>query len=301
MSFPRKTHIDLDHLAKTHDCPYKDRYGMRVLDYEGIAWGPPTTLELVEAVKKFPLDPLDVLVTGYPKSGTNWMQIMLANFWDDWGHHVLTGSRRVPSIEFIGDGTDGYDIAVSSDPPRLMKNHLSADRMPKNWRTVKSKVIYLTRNPLDVCPSFYRQLQIPALEFDADWDNWVNRFIAGDTLYGGWLNHVQSWHKFGKDDGVYHLTYEALSSDPVGETRKVVEFIGRPLDDKLFDDVVTNALRENMDQSGYSDQITVADLQYYRGKGKIGAGRKKFTPKQTARIERELVEVLRKDGIEIDG
>src|SRR5262249_24816885 len=160
-------------------------------------WGPPTTVELVEAVKRFPLDESDVLVAGFPKSGTNWVQVMLANLWDDLGTYRHTGSRRVPSIEFTGDGTDRYDIAVSATLPRLMKNHLPADRMPNVWRGVKSKVVYLTRNPYDVCVSFFRQLQIPGLQFDADWNRWVERFAGGHTLYGGWLKHVLGWHELG--------------------------------------------------------------------------------------------------------
>lgn len=303
MSFATKTHIDLAHLMATHDCPLSPRYGMRVLEHDGIAWGPPSTVELVEAVKDFPLDPRDVMVTGFPKSGTNWVQIMLANMWDDWGPYVLTGSRRVPSIEFIGDGTDGYDIAVSSDPPRLMKNHLDATRMPRHWRASGARTVYLTRNPFDVCPSFFRQLQIPWLEFDADWDAWVDRFIRGDTLYGGWAHHVRSWHKYGLAENVHHVSYEAISRDPFGEMRKVVDFLGKPVSDARFEEVVTNALRENMDASGYSDQITVAadKLQYYRGGGEAGKGQAKFTPEQAERMEREVIEPLRAAGVPIDG
>jgi hypothetical protein len=294
------TTINLQRLLETQQCAYSERYGMRVFDYNGMAWGPPTTLELVEAVKRFPLDPRDVMVTGFPKSGTNWMQIMLANLWDDWGAYVLTGSRRVPSIEFIGNGVDGYDVAVASDPPRLMKNHLPASQMPDTWRASRAKVIYITRNPFDVCPSFFRQQQIPALEFDADWDRWVQRFIQGDTLYGGWAEHVRGWHRYGAPDNVHHLSYEALSRDPFGEMRKVVNFLGRRVDDQRFDEVVTNALRENMDTSGYSAQITVADLKLYRGEGTTGKGRAKFCPAQQEAMTKRVIEPLLAEGVPLE-
>jgi len=302
MTFARKTRIDLPRLLETHECPYSERYGMRVLEHDGIAWGPPSTVELVEAVKDFPLHPRDVLVTGFPKSGTNWVQIMLANMWDDWGSYLLTGSRRVPSIEFTGDGTDGYDIAVSSDPPRLMKNHLDATRMPRNWRASGAKVVYLTRSPFDVCPSFFRQLHMPALELDADWDAWVGRFVRGDKLYGGWAHHVRSWHAYRHAENVHHVSYEAISRDPFGEMRKIVGFLAKPVNDTRFHDVVTKALRENMDASGYSDQITVAaeNLKFYRGAGEAGKGRAQFTPEQTERMERDVIAPLRASGVPIE-
>lgn len=302
MTFVRRTHIDLAHLMHTHVCPFDERFGMRVLVHDGIAWGPPTTVELVEAVKDFPLDAGDVMVTGFPKSGTNWVQIMLANLWDDWGAYRLTGSRRVPSLEFIGDGTDGYDIAISSDAPRLMKNHLDATRMPCTWRASGAKVVYLTRNPFDVCPSFFRQLQLPWLEFDANWDKWVDRFIRGDTLYGGWPRHVRSWHAHGPSENVYHVSYEALTRDPFGEMRKVVDFLGKPLGEERFTEVITNALRENMDASGFSQQITVhADhLDLYRGAGQAGTGRSKFSAGQAERMEREVIAPLLAAGVPIE-
>jgi Sulfotransferase domain len=292
--------ITLEYLQKTSNCKFDPIFGMDVLVYDGIAWGPPTTVELVEAVKQFPLDPSDVLVSGFPKSGTNWMQIMLANFWDDWGPYELTGSRRVPSIEYIGPGTDGYDIAVASAPPRLMKNHMPMKAMPSAWSRVKSKVVYMTRNPYEVCASFFNQLSIPSLHFHGDWDRWVEQFVAGNTLYGGWLDHVIGWHNKGEQDGVYHISYEALSRDPFDVTRQVVEFLGKPLDEERFTDVVTKALRENMDKSGFSEQITVQDLKSYRREGKVGASRSQFSPAQVALFEAKIFGPLRAAGVPIE-
>ncbi|MBV9511509.1 MAG: sulfotransferase domain-containing protein, partial [Caulobacteraceae bacterium] len=285
--------IGLEDLIRADAGRFDPLYGMKVLLHDGIAWGPPTTVELVEAVKDFPLDASDVLVTGFPKSGTNWMQIMLANMWDDWGAYRLTGSRRVPSIEFIGDGTDGYDIAIASAPPRLMKNHLPAHAMPRAWPRAKSKVVYLTRNPYDVCASFFGQLQAPGLEFDADWDNWVDRFADGRTLYGGYRDHLFGWHALGPDDGVHHVRYEKLRRDPVGEMRKVVDFLGRPLAEDRFQQVIEDARLENMDESGYSAQITVKDLTHYRRGGQMGEGRDRFSADQLALMQAKVVGPLR--------
>ena len=292
--------IDLKHLVATSQCRFEEAYGLDVFMYEGIAWGPPTTAELIEAVKVFPLDPRDVLVTGYPKSGTNWMQIMVANFWDDWGTYLATGSRRVPSIEYIGNGTDGYDIAIRAPAPRLMKNHLPIKAMPQNWASAGSKIVYMTRNPFDVCASFFRQLQVPGLNFDADWDKWVERFAYGYTLSGGWLEHVRGWHLQGPQTNVHHVSYEKLRRDPIGEMRKVVAFLGKPLADTRFDDVVEKARMENMDRSGFSSQITVADLSHYRAGGMVGEARRRFSQSQVDLFEERLLEPLRAAGVPVD-
>jgi len=289
--------INLEHLIKTSTCCYEPEYGMSVLMYDGIAWGPPTTVELVEAVKAFPLHCDDVLVTGYPKSGTNWMQIMLANLHDDWGTYRLTGSRRVPSIEYIGAGTDGYDIAVASPSPRLMKNHLPVHAMPIAWPEAKSRVIYMTRNPFDSCVSFYGQLQVPGLGFEGQWDPWVERFASGQTLYGGWLKHVLGWHTKSHADGVYHLTYEDLRRDPLSQMRKITEFLKKPVSDDRLRDVVEKALMENMDKSGFSEQITVADLSHYRHGGTVGEGQKQFSAHQVARFREAILAPLNAAGI----
>ena len=52
----------------------------------------------------------------------------------------------------------------------------------------------------------------------------------------------------------------------------------KPLSEERFTKVVEDALMDNMDKSGLSQQITVGDLKYYRAGGSVGGGKSKFSP-----------------------
>jgi hypothetical protein len=275
---------------------------MKVLNYDGLAWGPPTTRRLVDDVKKFPLHSSDVIVSAFPKSGTNWMQIMLANLYDDWGTCAITPHRRVPQLEYASPDMEGYEVSIQAKSPRLMKSHLPADRMPAAWKDNRAKVVYMTRNPKDVCVSFRHQLQLPFLEFEDDWEFWVQRFVDGKTIYGPWLGHVLGWRRYSERDGVLHVTYEETRADQIGTMRKVVAFLGKPVDANRFDEVMAKARFENMKESGYSEQINFVK-QEERGrflrKGKVADWKNWFSVAQNEMFDERIVRPLEAAGIRL--
>lgn len=283
------------------ECAYDSEYGMVVLNYDGLAWGPPTTVDLVERVKDFPLDASDVVVGGFPKSGTNWLQIMLANLYDDWGTCAITEHRRVPQLEYMAPTMAGYETSIAADPPRLMKSHLPADRMPRAWRENRAKVIYLIRNPKDVCVSFYHQLASFLQGPDADWDLWVRRFAEGKTIYGPWLDHVLGWHRLGEADGVLNVVYEDMRAQPLAVMRKVVAFLGRPVEDAALTKVVEAAEFDTMKGSALVQQINVGgSREQFMRSGKVGDWRSRFTDAQSAYLDEKIIRPLERAGIYLD-
>lgn len=286
------------------DCAFDAEYGLKILNHDGLAWGWPTSRALVEKVKQFPLGASDVMVTAFPKSGTNWVQIMLANLYDDWGTCAITPHRRVPQLEYEAPGMEGYAESLRAQSPRLMKCHLPADRMPISWQANRAKVIYMTRNPKDVCVSFRYQLQVPNLEFDDDWDFWVERFTTGKTIYGAWLDHVIGWKKYGTEDGVLHITYEETRKDQIGTMRRVIDFLGKPVDEARFQEVMNKASFENMKESGYGDQINIGGPESNRSrflrKGKVADWKNWFTVAQNELFDERITRKLEAAGVRLD-
>lgn len=284
---------------------YDPAYGLPVIQAHGLAWAMPTTRALLDNIRRFPLEASDVFVAAFPKSGTNWMQIMLANLYDDWGTCAITPHRRVPSIDYptviTPDGTmEGYEKCIAAVPPRLMKTHLPARLMPDAWLHRRAKVIYLTRNPKDVCVSFYHQLKNAGVGFDVDFERWVRRFVEGRTIFGGWLDHVLGWRRLNESDGVLHLTYEALRANPVGEMRRVVRFLGKPVTEARFAGIVEAARFENMRSSGLAVQINAGGSS---GKlmrdGSVGGWMKHLSPSQSALFDVQILPALTQAGLEL--
>ncbi|MET0986571.1 MAG: hypothetical protein ABW034_14310, partial [Steroidobacteraceae bacterium] len=82
------------------DGVYDPAYGFRVfLGEDGYVWSPNTSAEVLRQVEQYEFDASDATAVGYPKSGTNWLQIMLANLYDDWGTTAIAHNRAVPHLE----------------------------------------------------------------------------------------------------------------------------------------------------------------------------------------------------------
>jgi hypothetical protein len=147
--------------------------------------------------------------------------------------------------------------------------------------------------------SFRHQLQALGREvFDDNWPSWVERFVTGRTIYGPWLDHVIGWHRLGENDGVFHVTYEAMRRDPIGEMRRVVAFVGKPLAPGRFDKVVEAARFENMKASGLADQINVGvKRDEFMRKGTIGDWKNWFTVAQNDYFDEHVVRPLQSTGI----
>lgn len=184
-----------------------------------------------DEVLKFPLAASDLIISGYPKSGTNWVQIMLANLWDDWAT-TQNRYRRVPNIAGADRGDyQGYLACVSAESPRLMKSHLHEEAMPHAWPD-NGKVIHVTRDPRDVCVSQFFMLKHLAEVYpedpdaETDWDTWVERFVDGRITCGSYLNAALGWHRL-EHPNLMKVHYEDLKEDPESFLRAAAEFLGR--------------------------------------------------------------------------
>ena len=86
----------------------------------------PAATQDLDDLRAFPLATEDVLVVGFVKSGTSWLQIMITNLFD---HLNTCGGelRKVPSLHgrFRVEGRYySYPDCLTLPPPRLMKTHL---------------------------------------------------------------------------------------------------------------------------------------------------------------------------------
>jgi Sulfotransferase domain len=177
---------------------FEPAYGCKVFAYGGGAFTFESSRRFVEALRDFPLGDDDVVVVGFPKSGTNWLQITLANLYDQWGTTALTGGA-VPQLDIPSrEGFQGYEYSLAAASPRLMKAHCLYDHMPRAFREDgRGKVINIMRNPKDVCDSFYHQLDSlrEYMGLTSDWNGFVESFANGNVPFGPWLDHVIGWLK----------------------------------------------------------------------------------------------------------
>jgi hypothetical protein len=268
-------------------------------------------------VHRFPLNDTDVIISGFPRSGTNWVQVMVANLWDHWTT-TRNKSKRVPNLsgasrddpeaanETFLDGYEGYSSCIKNPSPRLMKCHLPREHMPERW-PAHGKVLYLWRNPKDVCISYYHLTNRAAESghnsaTQLTLDEYVDRFIRGEVPYGPYLDSVLGWLEF-EHPNLMKVRYEDIRKDSASFLRSLAAFLGLPASDDQIADIASRTQFEAMrGSSDLQDQINAPDAfvgreAAFMRRGTVGGWREELTDAMSARIDREIGDRLSAYGL----
>ena len=183
------------------------------------------TKEGMEAGLKIQLEPTDVVISPFGKSGTTWTQQIVHTLRTRGDMDFDDISRVVPWIEVSTDL--GIDLnAEQRARPRAFKSHLPWDPMPKGGR-----YIIVVRDPGDAAVSSFKFSEGWFLEPGAiSIDEFV---IQGFLKKREYYKHLRSWWAHRHDDNVLLMAYEHMLNDPERAIERIAEFIGIDLDDEL--------------------------------------------------------------------
>uniref|UniRef100_A0A023GI98 Putative sulfotransferase ixodes scapularis sulfotransferase n=1 Tax=Amblyomma triste TaxID=251400 RepID=A0A023GI98_AMBTT len=174
----------------------------------------------------------DIVMVSYVKVGNNWLEqiIQLILHRGESAMGTADYHMRTPYPEMIGT-----TYLERMPPPRFMKTHFDYSRQPIN---PKARYLYLARNPLDVCVSFFHFTRsIEAYKFqEGSFDDFFDLFVTGETDWGDYLDHLASWYEHRHDDNVLFLTYEQLKRDFRATVLRVARFLGSEYEDMLLND-----------------------------------------------------------------
>ncbi|CAN8005591.1 unnamed protein product [Ixodes hexagonus] len=208
-------------------------------DIDGVKYSLGYKADLVrEALNYMPHDG-DIVMVSHLKCGNNWLeQIMQLILYRGQSANDLTEyHRRTPYIEMVGTGP-----VKNMRPPRFFKTHFPYQLQPMN---PKAKYIYLTRNPLDVCVSFYHFTRsMPVYRFkDGTFDDFFELFVTGKNDRGDFFDHFMSWYPHKDDANVFFVTYEQLKRNFRDTVLRLARFLGenyaKPLEtEELFQKIV---------------------------------------------------------------
>uniref|UniRef100_A0A6M2CHZ7 Putative sulfotransferase n=1 Tax=Rhipicephalus microplus TaxID=6941 RepID=A0A6M2CHZ7_RHIMP len=196
----------------------------------------------------------DLFLATYPKCGTTWTQYLILSILTD-GHPPRTAVDFMlasPFMEMMG--AEAADRMVR---PGLLKTHLPFNLQPYS---PQAKYIYVTRNPYDVCVSFYYHMKsMTAQKYDASFDRFCKLFIAGKLSCGDYFDHLLSWYEHRNDPNVLFFTYEEMKKDTVLWTLKIANFMGEQYGMKLRED--PDLLRKVIDASSLKNMQGVFNEQ----------------------------------------
>uniref|UniRef100_A0A0K2SY20 Sulfotransferase domain-containing protein n=2 Tax=Lepeophtheirus salmonis TaxID=72036 RepID=A0A0K2SY20_LEPSM len=195
---------------------------------------PERFLEIKEEIESLEIRSDDLFLISYPKAGSTWCQEMVWQLKE--GTNFEGGKRnlgeRIPFLELESLYLRESDFPQKSvedvknkSSPRIIKSHLLTPFLPKDLLKV-AKVIYIMRNPKDVCVSYYNHEKILiSHEYTGSFEEYAELFIQGKLLYGSYWDHLKFGLEIQKLDNVLLLCYEDMKKDLIKEMKKVLDFM----------------------------------------------------------------------------
>ena len=171
----------------------------------------------------------DVFVCSWPKSGTTWMQAIVA--------HLVAPDRSAWS--HVSEVTPFYDAAASWDGAapaahlraafaargrRAWNTHVPWSLMPKGARYV-----YVVRDPADAVVSFWHHLRNQrgaAGTYEGTLAEFAAEISDGTQPYGAWSAHVSDWAAAARDPSVLIVRYADMKRDAAAVVRRVAAHLG---------------------------------------------------------------------------
>ncbi|CAL9698348.1 unnamed protein product [Knipowitschia caucasica] len=252
--------------------------------------------------EEFSFQPDDVIVSTYPKSGTNWalelVPLVLSGGQPGLVASVPTWERTVN----MGDKNIFHTDLEAWPSPHVFATHFRYDMMPKSFYSVKPKVINVMRNPKDILISahhYYTKAHFHSTP--GPLTKFLHQFLQGDVSYGSWFDHVKGWLNAEDKSHILYLTYEEMTQDLQKVVRRVGEFLEKRLDDEAVDKIAEMCCFQSMKENntkrdhGKKDQakIPVIDHSTFYRKGITGDWKNHLSEEQAQQFDSVFEEKMK--------
>ncbi|MFQ5632603.1 MAG: sulfotransferase domain-containing protein [bacterium] len=219
----------------------------------------------------------DVFIVGHPKSGTTWLQ------------NLVAGEFAPNSLVF--DLVPGHrqHYYKRYRTPSFFKSH----RLPQ---PEYKRVIYLVRDGRDVMVSYFHHLKaVKKKEID-----FLKVVTAEEVIWPyKWHEHVEAWLSNPHGAQMIIMKYEDLKSNPVKELRRFCEFVDVQREDSLLESINQKASFEKMRQKearfGIGNRKWPDDKFFIR-RGEVGSYQDEMPSDILEMFLRDAGDTLRKLG-----
>ncbi|KAK3871889.1 hypothetical protein Pcinc_022990 [Petrolisthes cinctipes] len=215
----------------------------------------------LDKLQQFQFRTEDVVVMGYPKCGSTWVQETVWTMMNNpdltnphaeegiWNRSLEISSDMLMDvvnydelgldsiIKILGkmcpgkSKEDGFALQMLEvmPGPRIMKCHYAFELMPLDFLD-KTKVIYVLRNPKDTVVSFYHYVRIVRLyDYKGSFEKFAKEFINDQMLFGPYWPHVhQAWRRRSHPN-LHLIFYEDLKADFMTQLHLLDKFLGTNL------------------------------------------------------------------------
>ncbi|CAM4544214.1 unnamed protein product [Lepidochelys olivacea] len=254
-------------------------------------------------VESFQARPDDLLISTYPKSGTTWISEIVDMIYKNGDAEKCKQDAiyvRVPFMELIIPGiSNGVAKLAEMPSPRLVKTHLPVQLLPDSFWENNCKIIYVARNAKDVAVSYYHFYQMAKIHPEpGTWDEFLEKFVTGEVVFGPWYDHVKGWWEKRKDKRILYLFYEDMKEDPKREIQKVLQFLGKDLKEDVVNKILHHTSFQEMQKNPTANYKMMSKAQMdhsvspFMRKGIAGDWKNHFTMAQNEAFDSDYKEKM---------
>jgi len=255
----------------------------------------------------------DIIIATYAKSGTTWMQQIVAQL-------IFNGAQGLQ----VADMSPWIDLRVPPAPVKLqaveaqehrrfLKTHLPVDALVFS---PKAKYIYIARDGRDVLWSVYNHhatanelwydalnnspglvgppIEKPVEDIKQYYHEWLDK--DGYPLWSLWEN-VNSWWVIKDLPNVLFVHYANLKRDMEGGIRNIADFLDIPIDEATWPAIVEHCSFDYM-KANATESVPLGGIFWEGGaetfihKGTNGRWRDVLTEEESQKYEKLAVEKL---------
>ncbi|XP_013400849.2 sulfotransferase family cytosolic 1B member 1-like [Lingula anatina] len=235
----RDIHVAPDDVAISHGRKLDGRFFYR---YKNIILPRLCPSSSIEALGQKTFSDDDIIVLGYPRSGSTWtmdMVQMLINCDFSELERNTNFKFRVDALELdfapAYNGTTYHKLLDTVRKPRQLRTHLAYDFLPLHMFHTKARFIHITRNPKDVLVSlfhFYRSNKDLLGQWPGTWAEYFDMFLNKELVYGDWFDHTRGFWERRHNSRMLTLRYEEMLSNPCETVQNLAEFLEIPKSDE---------------------------------------------------------------------
>lgn len=197
----------------------------------------------------------DIIIATYAKSGTTWMQQIVAQM-------LFGGDPDIPVAEIspwldlrVPPKEVKLPLVEAQTHRRIIKTHLPIDALVFS---PQAKYIYIARDGRDVVWSMYNHhananatwyealndtpgrvgppIEPPPEDVRQYWRDWMDR--DGHPFWPFW-EHIRGWWEVSALPNVLLVHFSSLKEDMETEMRRIAAFLDIPIDESRWADIVT--------------------------------------------------------------
>ncbi|XP_057876722.1 sulfotransferase 6B1-like [Melospiza georgiana] len=269
-----------------------------LFSYRGILY--PATMsspQTLEALKSFEARSDDVILVGYPKTGTNWLEQMVkeladAKYTEEEMKERINAEKKLETFQRLEFGDPGiYERMKQLPSRRIIVTHLRADLLPPSIFQSKAKILVLVRNPKDTAVSYYHFCNnLSVTPSFASWDEYFADFMNGKLAWGSYFDHMVEWNKYIDNERIMTISYEELKEDAILGMKKIASFFGFSLCEEDFSRIAKKTTFKAMKEKSSETHGKFGDVLFR--KGVVGNWRDVFSKAQNEEMDQKFQDSL---------